>query len=149
MSSQRIGIAILFFWGYFQSLAAQQAQTGVVSYTTDDHVYVRFSSTENLKVSDTLFLNGLPALQVVKKSSISSINKRISAVEIKTGDTLFFVYFKQKIEEKETSKRDGSQQQIKFADTSKRGLLLTIPKEKPWEWDGVLGLSSRYNQTLL
>ena len=107
MSSQRIGIAILFFWGYFQSLAAQQAQTGVVSYMTDDHVYVRFSSTENLKVSDTLFLNGLPALQVVKKSSISSINKRISAVEIKTGDTLFFVYFKQKIEEKETSKRDG------------------------------------------
>jgi len=149
MSSQRVGIVILLLWGFIQSLAAQQAQSGVVSYMTDDHVYVRFSSTENLKVSDTLFFKGMPALQVVKKSSISSINKRISSLDIKTGDTLFFIYFKQKTKEKETSKRDGSQQQIRFADTTKSISSLNVPKEKSWEWDGLLGLSSRYNQTIL
>ncbi len=149
MSSQRFRIVLWFFLGLFPSLSAQQSQSGVVSYVSDEHVYVRFASTEYLKVSDTLFFKGIPALQVVKKSSISSINKRIAPVDIKTGDTLIYIYFKEIIEKKESSKRDGTQQQIQFADTTKRGSLLTIPKEKPWEWDGILGLSSRYNQTIL
>ncbi len=149
MSSQRFGIVVFMLLGVFGTLDAQRAERGIVSYVSSENVYVRFSSTEGIRVLDTLFFNRLPALQVVKKSSISTINRRIGKMELNLGDTLYVYVIDEEKPNLDTIKRDGTNQIIRFADTITQRIQSKKKEQKSWEWDGLLGLSSRYNQTFL
>ncbi len=78
-----------------QTLTGQEigkTSQGEVSYVTQQSVYVRFESTEGLKVGDTLFQIKdnvlLPALIINNLSSISCVCKPIGITELKVGDKL-------------------------------------------------------------
>jgi hypothetical protein len=66
---------------------------GTVSYITSQNVYVKFQSTENLKIGDTLFMKQddimIPVLSIINLSSISCVCSPISAKELKVSDIIF------------------------------------------------------------
>ena len=68
--------------------------TGTVSFITSKNVYVKFKSTEHIKIGDTLkFLNQKKAcLLVQNKSSKSIVCKSLFSCEVKKGDAVFFNY---------------------------------------------------------
>jgi hypothetical protein len=80
-------------------LAQAQGQTedrldeGSISYVTSQSVYVKFSSTENIKVGDTLFLkkDGLltPALRVKNLSSISCVCEPLMQEQLNVSAVVF------------------------------------------------------------
>ncbi|MBC8320320.1 MAG: hypothetical protein H8E34_06340 [Bacteroidetes bacterium] len=65
---------------------------GRVSYVTSQNVYVKFQSTDNISVGDTLMLiqNGrqVPALVISNLSSISCVCVPISGVSLKVNDII-------------------------------------------------------------
>lgn len=65
---------------------------GSVSFVTTQSVYVKFQSTENLKVGDTLYINQggllIPVLTVTNLSSISCVCTPISSIGLKAGDAI-------------------------------------------------------------
>jgi hypothetical protein len=67
-------------------------QEGVVSYITSQSVYVRFTSTGNIRTGDTLFiLKGdklIPVLQVRELSSISCVCNLISDIKLSVSDKI-------------------------------------------------------------
>jgi len=69
-----------------------QPIAGNISYISGNSVYVRFGSTENISVGDTLFFKqgekSMPVLVVDNKSSISCVCSSISGVKLKVGDVL-------------------------------------------------------------
>ncbi|PCH51267.1 MAG: hypothetical protein COC22_05380 [Flavobacteriaceae bacterium] len=75
--------------------------TGIVSYVTSQNVYVKFESTNNINIGDTLrFLNQKkPCLLVQNKSSKSTVCISLFGCDIKKGDTVFFNYKIDKIED--------------------------------------------------
>lgn len=70
----------------------RQAIDGTVSYITSQNVYVRFSSTENISVGDTLFTvtDGLllPVLLVKELSSISCVCTPLSSKKLAVNDNI-------------------------------------------------------------
>jgi hypothetical protein len=66
---------------------------GKVSYVTTQNVYIKFSSTENIKPGDTLFFNRqnilIPAVTVKEISSISCVCIPISDNKLAVGDMVF------------------------------------------------------------
>lgn len=82
-----------------------EKREGTVTYQTPQNVYVKFASTENMKVSDTLFVsrsNGsVPAIQVKFLSSKSAAGERINNIALKENESVFaFVPPMEKIDEK-------------------------------------------------
>jgi len=73
-----------------------QLVTGKVSFVTSKNIYIKFKSTENIKVGDTLkFLNQTNAcLVVTNKSSNSVVCITLNDCEIKKGDEVYCDYFK-------------------------------------------------------
>jgi len=69
---------------------------GIVSYVSSQHVYVKFASTENIQVGDTLFLtegNGLiPVLKVDQLSTISCVGTIIGNRTLAVSTRLVFVH---------------------------------------------------------
>ncbi len=65
---------------------------GTVSYITSQNVYVKFKSTKQISVGDTLFVSRdgklIPALKVSNLSSISCVCIPISAMKFKVNDNL-------------------------------------------------------------
>ena len=65
---------------------------GNVSYVTSQNIYVKFKSTKNIKIGDTLFINKddllQPALIVNNTSSISCVCRPIIDSEIKNNDVI-------------------------------------------------------------
>ena len=61
----------------FACLSQEKTPDGTVSYISSQNVYVKFTSTDNLKIGDTLFVmkgeNLVPALVVNNLSSISAV----------------------------------------------------------------------------
>jgi hypothetical protein len=92
----RLRLAILLFllatcrFVYAQSTG--ERMEGTVSYVTAQNVYVKFSSTEQINVGDTLFAadaNGLlPVLRVKELSSISCVCVPLSNRKFKTDDRI-------------------------------------------------------------
>lgn len=66
---------------------------GTVSYVTSQNIYVKFSSTKNIEVGDTLMsvINGkkVPAMVVKNLSSISCVCDPIGVNTVKVGDNVF------------------------------------------------------------
>ena len=71
---------------------SRQAIDGMVSYVTSQNVYVKFSSTENISVGDTLFTvtDGLllPVLLVKELSSISCVCTPLSSKKLAVNDNI-------------------------------------------------------------
>ena len=65
---------------------------GEVSYVTSQSIYVRFNSTENLMVGDTLYVlvDGIkkPSLVIKNLSSISCVCSPINNFNLKAGDKI-------------------------------------------------------------
>ena len=92
----RYSFLIFFFVAIAFSLQGQDntiLEKGVVSYIASQNIYVKFKSTENIKVGDTLYIkNGnlsVPKLVVVNKSSISCICSSLSTKRISVSDEVF------------------------------------------------------------
>jgi len=86
---------IFFFTVIAVSLYGQNrpiSGKGIVSYISSQNVYVKFESTDNINVGDTLFIsNGdqlIPALIVDNKSSISCVCTPLSSRKINVSDEL-------------------------------------------------------------
>ena len=93
----KILIAILTFVFFSFLLNAQNEASllkGTVSFKSSTNVYVKFESTENINIGDTLFIknNGVlePSLLVNNKSSISCICTPIASHKINISSELFF-----------------------------------------------------------
>jgi hypothetical protein len=77
------------------SLEAQdlsQEIEGTVSFVTNQSVYVKFQSTENLKVGDSLYINQdgklVPVLTIANLSSISCVCNPVSSIVLKVNDKI-------------------------------------------------------------
>lgn len=69
-----------------------EPEEGAVSYITSQNVYVKFKSTENMAVGDTLFVKQgetlVPALIVNNLSSISAVCTSISSIQFTVSDKI-------------------------------------------------------------
>jgi hypothetical protein len=88
-------LPILFFIFLGFSLNGQTVDEpveGAISYLTSQNVYVKFKSTENMAVGDTLFIKqgetSVPALVVTNLSSISAVCTPISSIQFKVDDKI-------------------------------------------------------------
>lgn len=88
-----ISVVILFIIG--NNVFGQEpieTREGTVSYVTSQSVYVKFASTEQINVGDTLFFKQenqiVAALLVTSLSSISVVCQPIAGVEVKVGSQM-------------------------------------------------------------
>lgn len=86
----------MFFFGLAFSINAQTEiglEEGTATFLSSKNVYVKFTSTEQIKLGDTLFVkNGIslePALVVSNKSSSSTVCTPLGSQKFKKGDTFF------------------------------------------------------------
>jgi len=70
----------------------EQYIDGIVSYTTSQSIYVKFKSTDDIAVGDTLYLNKsgkhIPVLRVNNKSSISCVCSMLSDAKLSVSDVV-------------------------------------------------------------
>jgi hypothetical protein len=88
-------LQISFFLLFAFSLHGQidvVVEIGTVSFVSSRNVYVKFNSTENINVGDTLFVNNngnlLPELVIDNKSSSSTVCSRLGEQDFKAGDEI-------------------------------------------------------------
>ena len=84
-------VLLLLFTGFgLKGQTLTEAKDGTVSYVTSQNVYVKFQSTENILVGDTLFISQaskfMPVLIVKELSSISCVCIPISAKPLSVND---------------------------------------------------------------
>lgn len=76
-----------------KSQTNQESIDGIISYKTSQNVYVKFASTKNIAVGDTLFLRKgddlVPVLIVNNKSTISCVGSPISTIDLSVNDVLY------------------------------------------------------------
>jgi hypothetical protein len=69
-----------------------EPEAGAISYITSQNIYVKFKSTENMAVGDTLFVKQgetlVPALVVSNLSSISAVCTSISSIQFNVSDKI-------------------------------------------------------------
>jgi hypothetical protein len=89
---------------------------GVVSYVTSQNVYIKFNSTENILVGDTLYMmvdgKYMPALKVNNLSSISCVATPILSRKFTTSDRIF-------IKSKPSSKKEKTEEKTIVVDSVK------------------------------
>lgn len=61
---------------------------GEVSFKSSKHVYVKFPTTEDIQVGDTLFLKSKPALIVQNKSSVSCVCVALAGASVDVKDKI-------------------------------------------------------------
>jgi len=76
------------------SQTEEEIQEGKVSFVTSQSVYIKFSSTENISVGDTLYTKQagklVPALQVKDLSSISCVCTPLLSIDFKISNLVYF-----------------------------------------------------------
>jgi hypothetical protein len=90
---KRLLIYILFSFFSLSGLISQtdsNLDQGIVSYKSTTNVYVKFSSTKNIKIGDTLFVQLdsrlVPALVVKHLSSISAVGTPLGNIVLEVND---------------------------------------------------------------
>jgi hypothetical protein len=88
---------LAFLWFLSASAAAQiknGQMEGTVTFKSKNNVYVKFYSTEDILVGDTLHVknenNLIPALVVKHKSSTSCVSENISSLDFTIGQSIIF-----------------------------------------------------------
>ncbi len=93
----KVVIFSIFFWVLLvpEGNAQNTINEGEVTFTTSANVYVRFESTKNIEIGDTLYRREgeqiMPCMVVSQKSSNSTVNKSIGDCKLKSGDVIFFM----------------------------------------------------------
>lgn len=88
-----VPILILIFTS--SGLYAQDKETelvGTVSFVTSSNIYVKFDSTEEIKINEILQLSGSECLRVTDKSSTSAVCTLINNCAVKKGDTVTYLF---------------------------------------------------------
>ncbi|WP_114490812.1 hypothetical protein [Candidatus Ulvibacter alkanivorans] len=99
---KKILLFILLFIGISHASYAQEGTktlSGTVSFITSNNVYVKFDSTEEVKIGDFIELNGNNCLKVTDKSSSSVVCTIENACVIEKGDVVTYTFSKQPEEE--------------------------------------------------
>lgn len=68
----------------------QEVLKGSVSFVTSSNVYVKFSSTDQIRIGDVLKFNGTDCLKVTEKSSSSVVCNLLNNCNVKTGDEISY-----------------------------------------------------------
>ncbi|MBI9035605.1 MAG: hypothetical protein JEZ03_14170 [Bacteroidales bacterium] len=118
----------------------QEPERGTVSYVTSQNVYVKFNSTKNISVGDTLFISekneNIPVLLVNNRSSISCVCTLLSTRKPEVNDVVFISSWKSRIvaqKEKEVLKPENVVSPIPIDNSEKQeppGEILTKVKKK-------------------
>ncbi len=110
-------ILILFLFLIPIIITAQTTQEGKVSFTSSKNIYVKFESTKNLNIGDSLYIqqNGdiIPVLVITNKSSTSVIGTALNGHIFKKGDELIA-----KIREKKETPQEEKPSNIDIANTN-------------------------------
>ena len=87
---------ILLFMTFAFSLNGQTQivlEKGTVTYLSSRNVYIKFATTKNINIGDTLFIKQnedlIPALVVTNKSSTSSVCTPLISEKMKVSDEVF------------------------------------------------------------
>ncbi len=119
-------VLITIFFGLIALCAFGQNVTGEVSYISSQNVYVKFNSTKNINVGDTLFIKKgstlYPTLLVTSKSSISCVCSPLLDISaIKVSDEIVF-------QKKEIKKPENTTPELPFGKpTEKNDVPITSP----------------------
>lgn len=87
---KKLFCCILFF-GFASGVLAQDASDtikGTVTFVTSNNVYVRFDSTESIKVGDVLKFNSTNCLKVTSLSSTSAVCTLLNDCSVNKDDTI-------------------------------------------------------------
>jgi hypothetical protein len=80
---------------------------GTISFVTSNNIYVKFDSTNEIKIGDTLQLSDTDCLRVTSKSSTSIVCSIINDCLIKVGDTVTYLILEDtNVDSNETVKED-------------------------------------------
>jgi len=98
---KRIFILLVILGGFCPKSFGQKVKssiTGRVSFVTSANVYVKFDSTDNIKIGDSLTIAGAktPCLLVKNKSSKSLVCSVINGCQVKVGSQVIFVFYIEK-----------------------------------------------------
>ena len=88
-------LSVLLIFLTWSGLYSQVKREGNISFITTEHIYVRFSSTENISEGDTLYIKrgdiDLPALQIKNLSSISCVCVSLLTEAFTTSDPVYAI----------------------------------------------------------
>lgn len=88
-----LSVLLILFTG--SGVLSQTRREGHVSFITTEHVYVRFSSMENISEGDTLYIKQgnkvVPALQVMNLSSLSCVCRPLLTEALSIEDLVFAI----------------------------------------------------------
>ncbi len=96
---------LLVLGGWVQAQEQVLFENGTVSFLTSRNVYVKFASTKNLNVGDTLYLQQeqalIPVLVIANKSSSSTVCSPIGNIKLEVKDQVVAAIKKPEKKEKE------------------------------------------------
>lgn len=108
-------IICIFFLNVAALVHGQDNSTilsGTVSFVTSSNVYIKFSSTKEIKIGEALQFSGEDCLRVVNKSSTSIVCTSMNNCSIKKGDT---VTYKRTVSEEITANSTETQTEAEEA----------------------------------
>lgn len=120
---KRIFILLVILGGFCPKSFGQKVKSSIrgrVSFVTSSSVYVKFDSTDNIKIGDSLLIAGAktPCLLVKNKSSKSLVCSVINNCNIKVGSQVIFVFFIKK--ELILVKKDSTKKKIPLKTAKKQ-----------------------------
>lgn len=123
---------LLFFITAIASLVQGQDiegfDKGKVSYISSQNVYVKFESTENIEIGDTLFLNRsgevIPALIVNNKSSISCVCIPIISIRINVSDEI--IYYRKGMDKEQLDQQSSTQKDSSSSASGQAGAATSV-----------------------
>ncbi len=92
MKSVAFIVSFLLTFSLCQAQDKDQELVGTVSFVTSNNVYVKFDSTEEIKVGDLLQVSGKDCLKVTDKSSVSIVCSIMDDCSINKGDIVSFIF---------------------------------------------------------
>src|SRR6187551_3819257 len=121
----------MVFVGYGQ--ASQDTIKGSVTYKTSQNIYVKFGSTKNIEIGDTLYLSSKGILQaglvVHQVSSTSCVGSPINSMVFNVADPVFSLQAKPIQAEKETDQPSPIYEAIVQAEKKAEPITADKPKE--------------------
>jgi hypothetical protein len=140
---------IMFVLMWQAQLHAQNIITGSVSFQSASNHYVKFASTEDININDTLIREGQPCLIVQAKSSTSCVCVAIYNCLPLVGDSVSISIKQNDVPSKE-QKAATNQVEIPNPDSTvfKKSLIDSLPTAEPLKLIGSISFSSLAQQTL-
>ncbi len=150
ISNGKIILPVLFLCLFCFKVTGQSDRIeGTISFRSNKNVYVKFFSTAEIAEGDTLYIlaerENVPALLVIKKSSISCICNSLQAEPPLVGDKVYKLVWKTQpgIEIAEKKTESDSALTILEPLVREQEYVDSIKLEKPKSWNGKEVLNGR------